>query len=151
MGGGVGIYIRHLCNASRISFDLPAMYALEYLFLEVKIKTSKLALGVFYRPANKNINNLINDLDNIFPKISSLYDAIICMGDLNYDFLNVQNSLFINCFEAYGLNQILCEATRITATSNELIDPITVNNINFVLKSGTLPSNGNSDHTSNTN
>lgn len=143
-GGGVAAYIKASYVCKIIELVSPVS-SLEYLFLNIKMRSTTLAIGVFYRPPHTNINTFINDVDNILSYVCPTVDDVICVGDFNINFLNIENPVN-SCFQSYNFTQLLNEPTRITSRTGTLIDPIMVTNTNFVNSSGTLPADNISDH-----
>lgn len=144
-GGGVASYVKVDLLCDIINFDFVVNDKLEFLFINLKINSVNIAVGVFYRPPNTNINQFINDFDNIFSFLCPTVDEVICVGDFNVDFFNINNPLS-SCFDSYNLTQILNEPTRISNRSSTLLDPICVTNKNIVSSYGTLGADNISDH-----
>lgn len=82
---------------------------------------------------------------NILSVVCPTTDEVLCLGDLNFDFMRSIGPL-PTCFESYGLKQLLNEPTRITETSSKLLDPIFFSNENLVIEVGTLDTSHISDH-----
>ena len=61
------------------------------------------------------------------------------MGDLNDDLLPDTPCHLKNMIDSFKLYQFIDEPTRITATTQTLLDPVITNNINFVEKAGVIP------------
>lgn len=144
-GGGVAAYIKTKYSYQVIPCDVTVSNNLEYLFFKIKIKSTNLAVGTFYRPPQTNINTFIDDVDNILSYICPTVDEVICVGDFNVNFFNIDNPI-ISCFQSYNFTQILNEPTRITSRSSTLIDPILVTSNELVNSSGTLSADNISDH-----
>lgn len=144
-GGGIGVYYKQSYSSQEINFEFDINDCLEYLFLKFTIRSKNIIIGVFYRPPNTNINNFITDFDNILSSICITDAEIVCLGDLNVNFFNLNNPV-MNCFESYGFSQLLNEPTRVSHTSITLIDPVFINNNELVKAVGTLSFDGISDH-----
>lgn len=144
-GGGVGIYYRDTYSGESLSLNLNLGSNLEYLFMKFRFGGVTINIGVFYRPPNCNLNNCVADLDNILSNVCLSQGEIICLGDLNVDFFKMRNPV-ADCFESYGLSQILNEPTRITCNTQTLIDPIFISNDELMSTVGTIPCDGISDH-----
>lgn len=144
-GGGVGAYVKSFLDVKVINFDFGVTEALEFLFININLHNKTIVTGVFYRPPNTNPNTFIPDLDNILSEVCPTSDILVCLGDFNVNFLNL-NSPVLDTFESYGLAQILDEPTRITDTSSTLIDPIFINKTELIDQSGTISCEGISDH-----
>lgn len=144
-GGGVAAYVRNTLLVDILEFDFEVSDLLECLFLKIKIATQMFIFGVFYRPPNTNLTHLINDFDKILSYTSVIADEVVCVGDMNVDFFNVENPLN-TCFESYNFSQLLQEATRVTNSTSKLLDPIFVTNTDIIVSKGTMPVGNISDH-----
>lgn len=144
-GGGVAAYVKSHLGGEEVLLDFIDYSTLECLFLKVKLFSRTVILAVFYRPPNTNINSYIQDYDNILTNLTPSCDVFVCLGDFNVNFLSLNNPIS-NCFESYGLTQLLNEPTRVTDRTSTLIDPIFINDINFVASFGTMPAEDISDH-----
>ena len=144
-GGGVCAYAKQALSARLVTFDFQISPLLENIFIKISLNTRTLIVGGFYRPPNSNANNFISDFDSILSYVCPIFDHVIIMGDLNVNFFNL-NTPISDCFESYGLLQILNEPTRITDSTSTLIDPIFVNNPDLVDSVGTILTDDISDH-----
>lgn len=145
-GGGVGVYVKDSIACEVITFDFELDAAFEQLWLKFKISNKKYALGVLYRPPNSNFLNFVEQVDTILSVVFPTVDEVICVGDVNINFLTNDNNLLSQCFDSYGFRQLINEPTRITAQSSTLLDPIFVSNKNLVMKSGIVNADLISDH-----
>lgn len=144
-GGGVGAYVKLCINCQLFPFDFLVRDELEYITLKINMPSTTIAICAVYRPPNTNFNNLLNSFDEILSSICPSFDTIICLGDFNVNFLNINNPIE-DCFNSYNLTQLINEPTRVTDTTSTLIDPIFISNEDMVLKSGTISADGISDH-----
>lgn len=95
------------------------------MWVKVSFKNRKYAIGFFYRPPNGDINEFISDFEENISNIVPICDEIICVGDVNINLLdldNINSIKFLSVLEAFDLNQIINEPTRITANKMSLID-----------------------------
>lgn len=143
-GGGVGIYVRNEIDAKLVLSDFKSIDGLEYLFLNVKIMKMQLLIGVIYRVPSNNINESVKHLDDLLSFIVPQYNNIIFLGDINIDQQN-ENS-FDSCMSSYDFAQLINEPTRITNTSQSIIDVIYINKPEFIINSGTTNADLISDH-----
>nr|CAI5842932.1 unnamed protein product [Callosobruchus analis] len=120
-GGGVGIYIRSNIRSAVLDITNYTDNLLEYLFIEYKTGQERHCLAVFYRHPKGNVLDAVGHLNQILPQVITQYENITILGDLNINFM-VKNNILSNCFESYGLKQVISEPTRITETSSTLID-----------------------------
>ena len=98
-------------------------FQVESIWVETKVKHSKpLIIGFIYRNPAERIDwfdnfNLMMDAATLENK------EIILLGDFNIDLLKPQ-SQWIQLYQTFGLHQLIDTATRITDTSETLIDHI---------------------------
>lgn len=144
-GGGAAVYVsnRHNFLITPIDSCSNTAYA-DSLWLKLKTNKRTLAVGVVYRP-DGNITNFIDSLDDTLSSIIPVVDDVILTGDMNIDLFKLNNPLS-KCLKSYSFTQVIDEATRITATSETLIDPIFVSDSALVLSHGTLDADLVADH-----
>jgi hypothetical protein len=58
------------------------------LLMEILINKRKWLISGLYRPQSINDNNFNKDFIDTFDKISTLYDNVLILGDINYDMLS---------------------------------------------------------------
>ena len=101
-----------------------------------------------YRPPNAQ-TVFFNDLEQLVKTIDDENKEIYILGDLNCDLLksisDQPTTKLKSIFEMYQLTQLIDEATRITMTSNTLIDHFITNTQEKICKSGVIHT-GISDH-----
>ena len=101
-----------------------------------------------YRPPNAQ-TVFFNDLEQLVKTIDDENKEIYILGDLNCDLLksisDQPTTKLKSIFEMYQLTQLIDEATRITTTSNTLIDHFITNTQEKICKSGVIHT-GISDH-----
>lgn len=128
-GGGTAIYIR--ANILHTVLHLNYRDSVEQLWVSFKVDNRKFAFGNLYRPPDKSVSSFLIDFEEIFADIYTQFDEIICGGDVNIDFLDstCNNVLkFNNCIDLFNMQQVINEPTRITATTESLIDIILISN-----------------------
>lgn len=124
-GGGVGLYLKK-------NFEYEILYtnaheALEQIWVRVKSSKFTYIIGSLYRPPKGNFNDFLNVFEDSLSEF--ICHEIICGGDINVnlaDPLNHSTAAFIDCLEAFNLNQIISSPTRITKTTNTLLDVILI-------------------------
>lgn len=104
-------------------------------------------MGAWYRPPSSSCHSI-----TLFEKIVDKIDAeLFLLGYLNCNLLsntpNSNTSELLSIFESYNLSQNISKPTRITSTSQTLIDLCITNNYNIV-KSSSVFCTGISDHSS---
>ena len=143
-GGGLIVYVRDgICCNRRTDLE---QLNLECIWLEIKpVKSKPFLLGNIYRPPNSTVqwNAIFEDcIEDVLKEEKEIY----LMGDINRDLLNNQiNNAWTEYIEAFGLTQLVSEATRVTSDSKTLIDHIYSNcpeNVNSLH----VPKIGLSDH-----
>lgn len=147
-GGGVGFYIKN-CLKPKLVDTADTRGGLEQLWVSIKLEGRRLCLGSLYRPPSANLVQCLDDLENIITEILPQYDFVIFGGDLNVDFLNL-NSNSLNLLKVflhkYNLEQIVTQATRVTDTSQTLIDLIVVTDISLINTTNNIDLENISDH-----
>lgn len=147
-GGGVAFYLKNSFKFTIVDVG-DQNSSLEQLWISLKIAGKKLCLGTLYRPPNSNFNLCIDHLENVLISLLPEYDYVLFGGDFNVDFLNVTSynfSLLSNFLHKYGLNQIITEPTRLTETSQSLIDIIISSCPEIFTNVEVLEMDGISDH-----
>ena len=121
---------------------------LEDLWIEILLpKTKPIYVGTCYRAPNNN--NLKDCLESTLLKLDSNCDTLI-LGDFNFCWLKIKNNVnvmksFTQLMNIFNLNQIIDKATRVTESSETLLDHIYVNNNENICQSGVIEL-GISDH-----
>ena len=119
------------------------------LWLSVQVKKSKsIVLCVAYRPDDTPLSFFEDTLKLVYTQALLLNKPIIILGDLNCDGLDssCREYAAINSFtREMNLQQLIKEPTRITATTESLLDVILVSDPSSVRKSGVI-NNPISDH-----
>ena len=130
--GGVALYVRSTLYPTLVDVQSDT----ESLWLTVTVKSTKLLIATIYRTPNSHFNSILQDLE----KASALNYDMVVMGDFNYGRSKVQ---FIE--HSFLLKQIIDNPTRITNTSQTLIDHMFISNHLTPSVSGVL-STSFSDH-----
>jgi hypothetical protein len=124
--GGVTIYSLTQYSIKIIDKLTMLHCCFESLFINVTVaKNYTLCLGSIYRPPSSNLI-IFNEhfRDSILSKIH--HDKTIITGDFNVHLLKEHKSLaennFINLFSEHNFSQIITHATRVTDTTESLID-----------------------------
>ena len=133
-GGGVGIYLSKNYKYERIDkINNLQLKKIESVSIKMISKegTCTTVIAV-YRPPNVSKSDTLSDLEKIL-KETTIYENVIIAGDLNID-LASPNSLgekYSELLLSYNLIQYVKAFTRITATSETLIDHVS-SNINTI-------------------
>ena len=134
-GGGVAMYIKSNIHFKR-RYDLENN-DLESIWVEIFIKHSKsLLVSSYYRPPEGSdylLTNFNDIFDSDINNVSMLNKEVIIMGDFNVNYLeHNKNKDFKSIFTLYGFKQLIKKATRITQTSQTLIDIIVSNQPSYI-------------------
>ena len=128
---------------------------LEAAWIQVKFPSYNTLFGVVYRSERLSINffdNLHFTLERAWMKSSNIF----LLGDLNCDLSgargrtdlidnNHKTRKLLDLFDLFSMQNVVNEPTRVTPTTQSLIDLIVTTKVNLVGKSGALPL-GLSDH-----
>ena len=141
----MAVYIRSGIKYNVISSDHHD--GIEHIWISVHCNKSVLALGFVYRPPNMPVTSL-NNYEEILRQIHLNYDNVISLGDWNINMLTntSEKKIITSMFSLYNLTQLVTKPTRITSTTETLIDLITVNKPDSVIEHGQLPPPGDTDH-----
>lgn len=146
-GGGVGIYIHKNIKFKLYETNEVENNGVEHIWVKVCLHNEWIGIGVIYKPPSIEYDKL-DVLEDIFLNISMETEQVIMMGDLNIDLLknNAETRYLKSTLEYMNLKQCIKEPTRITETTESLIDIIAVSkNIN-VHVSGTKDMLNMTDH-----
>ena len=149
-GGGVCLYIKdNLPYNPRKDLDKPN---LEGAWVDIFLpKTKPITLGVVYRPPRQS--DFLDILHETLGQLDPSRELYI-LGDVNINMKNCDNSNnsvvgLVNKYKyilrLFGLCQLLKQPTRVTPTSESVIDHIVTNQSDKICQSGTIHV-GISDH-----
>lgn len=145
-GGGVAIYVNDLFTHDVVKTI--NSNNMESLFIEIALhKTKTVRVGCVYRAPNTDISEFNNELQTILEENNNK-SMFIC-GDFNIDLLKYechQNSQdFVNQLFSFGFYPLINMPTRVTFSSNTIIDNIYTNEVGVTMKNGIMI-NDISDH-----
>ena len=144
-GGGLIIYLKS--NLTYIRRDDLETNNLETIWLEVKINKQKSFLICYcYRPPSSTVD-WISTMENSIEKAFLDDKEVIILGDFNFNLLqeNTNSKPWIRTFNSLHLNQIINQSTRVTDTSETLIDHV-YTNVPCNITEHTVPHYSISDH-----
>jgi exonuclease III len=129
-GGGVGIYCRdHNINFKQRQDIEKLQPDMERIWLEIpgRNKNSKLLLGVMYRSEIiLSKQSWLDGFESILSYLLTRWDGLLLItGDMNVDLLNSSSPLtkqYLEILDMHSFQQMVTKPTRITATSQTLID-----------------------------
>ena len=133
--GGVCAYVKSNYKYKR-RHDLEPD-GLECIWLELKIKTTNVLIGIFYRPPGScpQVFEIIESSFNL--ALDTGINDIIITGDFNFDTNKPASSRFVSSLcQQFGLTQIINEPTHFTENSSSVIDIMFLRNPNTLLSSG---------------
>jgi hypothetical protein len=127
-GAGVALYAKSHLRAS-LSLQ-PVLEKLNFesicCTLQVNGNALPFAIVVAYRNFRCSISQFLTDLPDLFQACSFLSNGLLLLGDININLLhdNADVRRYTSILSSYGLQQLLRQPTRVTATSSSLIDHI---------------------------
>ena len=141
---GLALYVhRSILPSTTRRTDLESSHV-ESLWVEIKVsKSPPLLVGYVYRNPNATYA-WYDEFVTMMDKVADSKNNILLLGDFNIDLFK-PHSAWESTVSLLGLNQLVTTPTRITCSSNTLIDHIYTNNPNFV-NDIYVPSIGISDH-----
>ena len=148
--GGVGIFIKDIYsqNAKIINVNFKEKQP-EILFMEVKINSTKILIGVIYKSPCIRYG-IFNEIFEYLAHFSIKYEHAIFMGDFNINQLDVNSPAFKyfrdDIMTPLSLTQLIKTPTRITKESCTLIDLLLVNSPTNVRVTGNTCISANLDH-----
>lgn len=143
-GGGVGIYIQNDLSYREVFSDIQPVDGLEYILTEVVVGKLKFLVIAIYRSPSSNAMLVVNHLDDLVALVTPSYDNVLLLGDINID--HSVDNIASQAISSFGFSQIINEPTRVTLTSQKIIDVIYVNCTHLVTSTGTLNGDLISDH-----
>ena len=148
-GGGIVAYISD--SISMEYLDTSALFCPteEYECVSVNIllpHTKAINLTCMYRPPSSSLIKFTDNVSDFYKFVHGKASEIHILGDMNVDILNDQrSSAYLKVMSALGFQQLITSPTRVTCTSETLIDHIFTNRASHIQQSGTIPC-GMSDH-----
>ena len=152
-GGGCILYFAETLDVSDASHLFPSEWNnLETIWAEINLHSQRLLISVMYRPPadTKFYVSLERQLESIWIKRKNIF----IMGDLNSDLLRKRGNgtavsengtKLLNVITKFGLVNVIKQPTRITTTSQTLIDVSLTSDKSKVAKAG-ICDTGIADH-----
>lgn len=135
-GGGVAIYVSNDLVSELITPTVSPLH-FEGIFVKIHFHENKyLTIGSIYRPPSspvESFNCMISTINSI-----PFRNELLLLGDFNKNYLHRSCSKEKNMFNDINLTQLITEPTRITPSTQSLLDWILVSHPNRILKSGVL-------------
>ena len=145
IGGGIAIYISEYVSF-KVREDLDNSN-IESLWVELKLPKSKpILLSTVYRPPDSG-RYWVSEFEKQLEQAYAEDKEVILIGDFNKNLLvnNQEASKWLETFNTYGLSQLVREPTRVTKTTNTLLDHFYTTNPEHI-KTIMVPKIGLSDH-----
>lgn len=133
-GGGVGVYVRDDIAASKVDFG-QTIECFEQIWVILHVGGLSVGLGNFYRPPKSNLFHSLEALERSVSTVIPLCDEVVCMGDMNVNLLNYNNSvgLLDNFLSSYSLSQVVRNPTRFCGDHASLIDLVILSNADLLV------------------
>ena len=135
LAGGVGFYINEKLKYSVLGKSEMKVNSVENMWIKIETNKKPLVLGVVYRHPVRAVEHLslfTSELSNLFHSLNLQKLEFCVAGDFNIDLLQLEKNHHVRM---YADNLISCsvkctisKATRITTSSETLIDQIYTNN-----------------------
>ena len=134
-GGGVAVCIQdHVSFRERPDLSSSAE-DFETVFIEIEHGNQQnprnVLIGVIYRPPNQDILLFNEKINNIMNDVRMENKICFLLGDYNINILNyashVHTAQFVDMMSSSGFLPLITRPTRVTATSDTLIDNIFTN------------------------
>lgn len=127
--GGVVVYIR-----DDISFKVFKSFSVDKtywcIFVSLKLHFQDFLVGCLYRSPSSGVRDFFNCFESWAEDVFSSVHKCILVGDFNLDYLKIDN-VDVVYFKQYiatiGVEQLVTEPTRVTNTSETLIDYVLTN------------------------
>ena len=141
-GDGIIIYWRSDLTFQHVR-NVPLLSGVKALLIKLRINKSWLMVMGVYKPPKFKFNMWKDQLYHLFEYATSACEDILVLGDLNCDILHPSNigsevRHLLDMCESFNLDCLINEPTRMTTTSQTLIDVSLTNNKRRFLASGTL-------------
>ena len=143
--GGIAVYLnnKHINHFQRTDLTFNFNY-LEALFIELKLDTGSILVGMIYRRPNTNVTEFINKMGEILDIVAGENKKCYILGDFNLDLAkyNISNPVndLVSLFTSYNLFCSINRPTRVSDSTASIIDHIWTNDITHLIKAGIIHS-----------
>ena len=149
-GKGVCAFVRQEYRAERLSdISYISESGLHQLLLKIQVRNFKSFLVcTAYGPPNTHLDCFDSDFSNTLVSALSMNLPVFILGDLNCNLLSLQDppaQTLVSFCSSFNLSQVISHPTRITESTESLIDVALVSNANLVKEAKVSPSSI-SDH-----
>ncbi|XP_077987452.1 uncharacterized protein LOC144442054 [Glandiceps talaboti] len=137
-GGGVALYFHTSLSVTRINTS--KISHCESVFVEAIMNDKKIIISVIYRKPNTPFNEFIVSLEACLDQMFAKGNDCIILGDMNIDTSSDVPSIihYNTLLNTYNLTQIIDTPTRVTDTSNTVIDHLITNITDYFIESGVI-------------
>ena len=139
-GGGIAIYAKDTFESELIEWaTVTVNNIIEVLTVTVGRGTSQICVSGVYRPPNGNFQNFSLKIEELLTKFKN--QSLYVVGDFNLNLLATDDSCvkrFSNLMASFSMKPLITRPTRITGTTETLIDNIFTNQNHKVLMNGIL-------------
>ena len=143
-GGGVAMYIKNNIAFKRMyEYEVDGV---EAIWVSVLTTEGKILICNCYRPPDRNDFWDSFDLMIDTVKQANTYKYIFILGDINADLNSQQGNKLRQFCISNNLDFLIKEPTRITATTQTVLDQILTNALNFVTNVAVSPPISTNDH-----
>lgn len=117
------------CTMENIPIPMAEEKTFECCACLCKTPVNNFVLVTIYRSPSSDFDSFISKLDNILDILYDTNRTLVLCGDFNCDFLShsVHKVDLCNIFDSYGLNCLISQPTRVTASSKSLLDNFVTN------------------------
>ena len=141
-GGGIVMFIRSNVPFMRAK-KLENLTGIETLAVRVKLAKSWMTVVGLYRPPSLIKSIWRPELQNILETATMNSESVFCLGDFNCDMLDLNRPPkdgrdLADIMDIFDFENLIHEATRVTKTSESLLDLIITNSKSRVLQAGVV-------------
>ena len=144
IGGGVCVFVKQDFKVECLQdLSFIAESGLHMLWVKIQIRNLKsFLICTVYRPPNTSTTCFDTDLSVTLIEALSFNKPIFILGDLNCNVLNANDpacQALTNFCSSFNLSQLINQPTRVTETSETLIDVLLASNRNMVIETKVIP------------
>ena len=145
-GGGCLMYYKENLDVTGIELHAEGKGEAETIWADLKMHSQNIAIAVMYRPPDDR--GFYQEFERQVEIVREKRNHLFIMGDLNSDLVKKKDGdgkKLKSAMSGYNLKNVIKKATRVTETTETLIDVILVNNEEKIMKSGVMDT-GIADH-----
>ena len=119
-GGGLLAYVRADIPCRKLSFETKQV---ETISLELTLNNKKWGIILAYKPPKITNTEFLHEMEGLCERMTSLYENILLMGDLNFDLLDPNKSSALqDLMNLYDLQNLVTVPTFLHQNGSSLID-----------------------------